>query len=106
MLPSLPAADLTQSVTDFFTNEPSTTGCGIHLGARAVANAQDNREFILEAFNRAGSGAFDLALAFMDFLMNRDISILAAQAAGAAIPKKRHCRAGRVVGCLLGLPTA
>jgi hypothetical protein len=98
VLPSLPAADLTQSVTDFFTNEPSITGRGIHLGARAVANAQDNREFILEAFNQAGSGAFELALAFMDFLVNRDISILAAQEAGAAILSR--------IQALLGAPPA
>jgi hypothetical protein len=85
VLAALPAADLTQAVTDFLAHEPSTTGRGIHLGARAVANAQDSREFILEALNQVGAGAFDLALAFMDFLVNSDISLLAAQEAGAAI---------------------
>lgn len=85
VLPAQPAAELTQAAADFLTNEPSATGRGIHLGARAVANAQDNREYVLEVFNQAGAGAFDIALAFMENLVNKDISLLAAQPAGAAI---------------------
>ena len=77
---------LQQSVADFLTAQPTTLARGIHLGARAVANAQDSQEFILEVFNQqAGAGAFELALAFMDYLVNQDIGILAPQAAGAAI---------------------
>ena len=98
VLPAQPAATLGPAVTAFLASEPSTTGRGIHLGARAVANAQDSREFILEAFNQVGAGAFDLALAFMDFLVNRDISLLASQEAGAAV-------LGRI-GTLLAAPPA
>jgi len=85
VLPAQPAAELTQSATDFLNNEPSAAGRGIRLGSRALANAQQNREFILEVFNQAGAAAFDIALEFMDNLVNRHISLLAAQPAGAAI---------------------
>lgn len=85
VLPAQPAAELAQSAADFLRNEPSASARGIHLGARAVANAQDNREFVLEVFNQAGAAAFDIALEFMDNLVNRHISLLAAQPAGAAI---------------------
>jgi hypothetical protein len=85
VLPALPAADLRQAAADFLAAHPNTTDQGMHLGARAVANAQDSKELILEVFNQAGAGAFDLALAFMDWRVNSDISILAAQAAGAEV---------------------
>jgi hypothetical protein len=85
VLPAQPAAELTQAAADFLNNEPSASARGIHLGARAVANAQDNREFVLEVFNQAGAAAFDIALALMGNLVNKDISLLAAQPAGAAI---------------------
>jgi hypothetical protein len=85
VLPALPAADLQQSVADFLTAQPTTLARGIHLGARAVANAQDSKEFILETFNQLGPSAFEVALEFMDHLVNPDIGILAPQTAGAAI---------------------
>ena len=85
VLPAQPTADLRQSVTAFLASQPTTLARGIHLGARAVANAQDSQEFILEVFNQVGGRAFELALEFMDWRVNRDIALLAPQSAGAAI---------------------
>lgn len=85
VLPAQTGASLQQSVADFLTAQPTTLARGIHLGARAVANAQDSREFILEVFNQVRAGAFELALAFMDYVVNQDIGVLASQTAGAAI---------------------
>ena len=85
VLPGQSAGDLQQAVATFLTSTPSTEARGIHLGVRATANAEASQEFVLEVFNQVGAGAFDLALAFMDWRVNRDISVLAAQTAGAAI---------------------
>jgi hypothetical protein len=99
VLPAQGLASLQQSVATFLTNQPSLLARGMHLGARAVANAQDNQEFILEAFNQVGAGAFELALEFMNWRVNRDITLLASQTAGATI-------LDRIRGLLAAPPSA
>ena len=79
------AATLTADVTAFLGHEPTALARGIHLGARALTNAVAELPFIREAFRQLGLASFDVALAFMDNLVNREISLLAAQRNGAAI---------------------
>jgi hypothetical protein len=80
-----PIAAVRADVAAFLAAEPTTTGRGITLGARAITNAQASQPFIREAFTQLGADAFDVALVFMDELVNRDIGLLAAQQDGAAI---------------------
>jgi hypothetical protein len=69
-------------------------GRGIALGARAVTNPQAELPFIRETFRQLGASAFDVALAFMDNLVNRDVGMLAAQQGGAAVLSEiRHALA-------------
>jgi hypothetical protein len=79
------AADLQQAVRTFLAATPDALGQGIHLSARAITNAADEHDFILEAFNQLGVGAFDTALAFMDFIVNHQVALLASQRASAEI---------------------
>ncbi len=58
---------------------------GRHLGARALTNAVAELPFIRETFRQLGAASFDVALEFMDNLVNREISLLAAQRDGAAM---------------------
>jgi len=78
-------ADLTRQAADFLAAEPSVTGRGISLGTRAITNALAERPFITEVFRQLGPDAFDVALAFMDELVNRQIDLLQSQRDGAAI---------------------
>jgi Domain of unknown function (DUF4157) len=78
-------ADLRQQATDFMTAHPSVLGRGIGLGAQALTNATAARPLIAEVFRQLGAGAFDVALAFMDELVNRQVDLLASQRDGAAI---------------------
>ncbi|HWB97835.1 MAG TPA: DUF4157 domain-containing protein [Bryobacteraceae bacterium] len=81
-----PAAGTLQTdVATFLTQEPTALARGIHLGARALTNAISALPFVREAFRQMGADALDAALNFMDFLVNRQIDILAAQRDGAAI---------------------
>jgi hypothetical protein len=82
---AVPPATITADVTAFLAAEPSTPGRGIQLGARAVTEATGALPFVREAFRQLGAGAFDVALALMDNLVNREISLLAALRDGAAI---------------------
>jgi hypothetical protein len=80
-----PAATLATDVTDFLARETTPLARGIHLGARALTNAVAELPFIREVFRQLGGASFDVALAFMDNLVNREIELLAAQRDGAAI---------------------
>ncbi|TDW22079.1 eCIS core domain-containing protein [Kribbella kalugense] len=80
-----PAATLTADVTAFLAREPTALAQGIHLGARALTDATVELPFIRETFRQLGAGGFDVALAFMDNLVNREIDVLAAQRDGAAV---------------------
>lgn len=80
-----PAAMLQADTAAFLAREPTSLARGIHLGARALTNAVAELPFIREIFRQMGVGAFDVALAFMDNLVNQEIALLAAQRDGAAI---------------------
>ena len=80
-----PAATLTADVTAFLATQTDASSRGIHLGARAMTNAVAELPFIRECFRQLGVGAFDVALEFMDNLVNREIGVLAFQRDGAAI---------------------
>jgi len=80
-----PAATLTAEVTAFLAREGWATARGIHLGARSLTNATAELPFVRETFLQLGAASFDVALAFMDNMVNREISLLAAQRDGAAI---------------------
>lgn len=70
----------------FLTVETTALGRGISLMARALTNAQAELPFIQEAFRQtAGPAAFDMALAFMDNMVNNEVAVLAAQRDGNAI---------------------
>jgi hypothetical protein len=53
--------------------------------ARALTNAQGSLAFVRDVFVVLGAGGFDVALAFMDALVNREVGLLARQSDGAAI---------------------
>ena len=80
-----PAATVAADVAAFLARETTTFARGIHLGARALTNAVAELPFIRETFRQLGPASFDVALASMDNLVNREISLLAAQRDGAAI---------------------
>ena len=80
-----PAATVQADVTAFLARETTARARGIHLGTRALTNAVAELPFIRETFRQLGAGAFEVALAFMDNLVNRQIELLAAQRDGAAI---------------------
>lgn len=80
-----PAATLQADVTAFLGRETTALARGIALGARSITNAQAEQPFVHETFRQLGAASFDVALAFMDNLVNRDIGLLAAQRDGAAI---------------------
>lgn len=78
-------AVLQADVTAFLGAQPTAMARGIQLGARAVTNAVAERPFVREVFSQLGAAGFDVALAFMDNLVNNEIALLASQADGAAI---------------------
>lgn len=80
-----PAAVLQADVTAFLARETTALARGMHLGSRALTNAVAELPFVVETFRQLGAASFDVALAFMDGLLDRDISLLASQRDGAAI---------------------
>jgi hypothetical protein len=80
-----PAATVRADVDAFLAAEPTVLGRGSGLMARAVSNAQASLPFIRDTFVVLGAGGFDVALSFMDWLVNREVSLLARQRDGAAI---------------------
>lgn len=84
--PTAPAqADMGTAVTSFLSTETSATGRGIILATRAITNAHEDSPFILEAFTQLGTGAFDVALEFMNHSVNHQIGLLASERDGAGI---------------------
>lgn len=79
------AASLQADVATFLSATPSALGRGIALGARALTNALAERPVVHESLRQLGAGAFDVALAFMDNLVDREVAVLAAQRDGFGI---------------------
>lgn len=80
-----PAATLTADVRAFLNRWTDALNRGAQLSARAKTNAVAALPFIRETFNQLGAGRFDVALSFMNWMVNRGVSLLAAQRDGAAI---------------------
>ncbi|MDQ5822140.1 MAG: DUF4157 domain-containing protein, partial [Actinomycetota bacterium] len=80
-----PAATVTADVTAFLAAEPTALARGAHLAARAMTNAQVAAPFVRETFVQLGAGGVEVALQMLDWLVNREVSLLAAQRDGAAI---------------------
>jgi hypothetical protein len=78
-------ADLQRTVADFLSSNSSADARGIALAARAVTNAVEAGPFVTEAFHQLATGKFDVALAFMNNLVNSEIGLLASQRDGAHI---------------------
>jgi hypothetical protein len=94
-----PATQLRRDVAAFLAHETTTLGRGIALGARALTNPLAELPFVRETFHQLGANAFDVALAFMDSLVNRDVGMLAAQRGGAAVLSEiRHALAAAPAG--------
>ena len=80
-----PVATVRADGAAFLVATPDALGRGIALGARAVTNATIELPFIREVFAQLGANGFDVALQFMNLLVNHEIELLAAQADGAGI---------------------
>ena len=78
-------ADLAASVQTFLQENETLTARGIHLSARAMRNALEAAPFIQEVFRQAASEAFDLALAFMDWIVIHQFDLLVSQTPGQEI---------------------
>jgi hypothetical protein len=78
-------ADLRQAVADFLVSNSTALERGIALATRASTNSPEARAFVLEAFRQLETGKFDVALAFMDNLVNSEIGLLASQRDGSTI---------------------
>jgi Domain of unknown function (DUF4157) len=80
-----PAATVHADVAAFLAREPTASGRGVELAARALTNASGELPFIREAFVQLGAASFDVALGFMDNLVNLEIQGLSSQRDGAAV---------------------
>ena len=90
----VPAA-VTADVAAFLAREPAASARGVELAARALTNASAELPFIREAFVQLGAASFDVALGFMDNLVNLEIQRLASQRDGAlALASVRAALAG------------
>jgi hypothetical protein len=78
-------AQLLAQAQQFLVDRPTAMDRGYSMAARAITNAPAERPFIDEVFNQLGAGGFEEALEFMNMLVNRQVSILAAQTEGVAI---------------------
>ncbi|HKP11964.1 MAG TPA: hypothetical protein VJZ91_07620, partial [Blastocatellia bacterium] len=77
--------DLIKAAADFLAATTDEDARGVSLAARAVTNPVEALAFEREVFNRLGTSRFEVALAFMDLLVNQDVALLASQRAGAGI---------------------
>jgi hypothetical protein len=78
-------ADLRRTVADFLVSNSTADARGVALATRAITDAPEARPFVLEALRQLATGKFDVALAFMDNLVNSEVGLLASQRDGAAI---------------------
>lgn len=77
--------DLQKAVADFLISHPNASERGIALAARTITNPVEAKPFVEEAISQLGANSFDVALEFMDTLVNSQITLLASQKAGASI---------------------
>ncbi len=82
--PPLPAT-VRADVAAFLIAQATALDRGTQLAARALTNAVAELPFVREAFHQLGAASFDVALSFMDNLVNHEVQQLASQRDGAAI---------------------
>ena len=80
-----PAATLAADVAAFLAAQATPLARGVQLGSRALTNPVAELPFIREAFHQLGPAGFDVALAFMGNLLDREVGLLTSQWDGAAI---------------------
>ncbi len=80
-----PAATVQADVATFLATQTTALDRGISLAARSLTNAVAELPFARESFHQLGVASFDVALAFMDNLVNHEVQQLASQRDGAAI---------------------
>ena len=78
-------AQLATDAAQFLATQTDALGRGIALQARAITNAPAERALIQAVMGQIGAAAFDVALAFMDFLLQPEFELLVAQRDGVAI---------------------
>jgi hypothetical protein len=79
------AASLSQMAADFLAANADADERGIGLAVRAVTNPVEALPLAGAVFNQLGTASFDVALAFMDSVVNEEVALLASQRAGAGI---------------------
>jgi len=81
-----PAATLAADVAAFLVRESSALARGMHLAARSLTNAAAEMPFVEEVLNQVSQAErFEIALAFMDSLVNREVALLTSQNDGLLI---------------------
>ncbi|MCQ4164909.1 eCIS core domain-containing protein [Tahibacter harae] len=78
-------AQLAADAAQFLAANTDALGRGIALQARAITNAPAERALIHAVMDQLGNAGFDVALVFMDFLLQPEFQLLAAQRDGVAI---------------------
>ena len=82
---AVPAATITADVTAFLAAHPTALARGIQLSTRASTNPIEALPFIQETFNQLGAAGFDVALAFVDYLLAPALRRIADQQEGGII---------------------
>lgn len=77
--------ELGEAARAFLSAESSALARGLGLSTRAVTNAVEAAPFVSEVLSQLGGGAFDVALQFMDSLVNHQVGLLAGQNEGRQI---------------------
>jgi len=78
-------AQLTAEAAAFLAAQPDAAARGSSLAAQALINASATRPLVLEVFNQLGVGAWEVALGFMESIVNWQTAVLAAQSPGGDI---------------------
>lgn len=82
---AVPPATMTADVTAFLAANPTALARGIQLGTRASTNPIEALPFIIETFNQLGASGSDVALAFVDNLLDPALRRIADQQEGSTI---------------------
>lgn len=77
-----PAATVAADVTAWLAAQPTPLARGTDLAVRVQTNATASRPFVREAFLQLGVASFDVALAFMDSLVQAELQRLDVQTDG------------------------
>jgi hypothetical protein len=79
---------LPAEVTAFLLAHPTPLARGIHLSTRVTTNPFAAVFFFLETMRQLGTGAVEVALTFLDGLVNHQVQLLAALSAGNAVLRR------------------